>query len=536
MKKMPTWTTVPEGERERSEQHATSWKVWQRLPVVGMGLLWFAGAVYDAINFSADDMYTSLRYAENAAHGYGLVYNIGEHVEGYSNFLWTVLLAGGARMGFDQAHGQLSLVIFAKILGAVFGALTIVAAAWLFRSASETHVHRSSPMIAVAVLGIPAAMMFDAWSISGMETPLCAFLVTIASAAMCVLLDGSSDVRRARYAVGISGVSFALCAMTRPEQIFIWALTTLCLVLTLRGRIRSLVLGSAAITVVLLIPFFAWRLSYYGFWLPNTVYAKTSENFHAWISGLRQGGAGVISIAGPLSLGLIAIVPGAVKNARVRFLLFLVGSQLLFMIGSGGDWMPGYRLLIPIVAVLSVLAALGLQNVVERLRLHVRADVVVLAIVVLLLFNFASTRAFVMAQSNYVPAYSGVAWIENPDLLSNCRRVKEIVPPSSLFATSECGGLGYFNMDLRIMDICGLMDSTISHMPGLHSEKMTPEYFLSRNPDFFMMSTAGSGPSLSDGRIPGHRDALDLYNNAIFRQRYWVIAYLPGLVLFKKVN
>src|SRR4051794_37248022 len=43
--------------------------------------------------FTIDDAYISFRYAENLASGHGLVYNLGERVEGYTNFLWVVLLA-----------------------------------------------------------------------------------------------------------------------------------------------------------------------------------------------------------------------------------------------------------------------------------------------------------------------------------------------------------------------------------------------------------------------------------------------------------
>src|SRR4051794_28705299 len=36
-----------------------------------------------------DDSAISMQYARNFAHGHGLVWNAGEHVEGYSNLLWT---------------------------------------------------------------------------------------------------------------------------------------------------------------------------------------------------------------------------------------------------------------------------------------------------------------------------------------------------------------------------------------------------------------------------------------------------------------
>src|SRR5262245_54883150 len=40
--------------------------------------------------FTVDDAYISYRFARNLARGLGLVYNPGERVEGYTNFLWTV--------------------------------------------------------------------------------------------------------------------------------------------------------------------------------------------------------------------------------------------------------------------------------------------------------------------------------------------------------------------------------------------------------------------------------------------------------------
>ena len=39
-----------------------------------------------------DDAFISFRYAKNLANGSGLVFNSGERVEGYTNFLWTLIL------------------------------------------------------------------------------------------------------------------------------------------------------------------------------------------------------------------------------------------------------------------------------------------------------------------------------------------------------------------------------------------------------------------------------------------------------------
>ena len=51
------------------------------------------------LSWTSDDAYISFRYAANLNHGLGLVYNAGERVEGYSNFLWTLWCALGLRLG-----------------------------------------------------------------------------------------------------------------------------------------------------------------------------------------------------------------------------------------------------------------------------------------------------------------------------------------------------------------------------------------------------------------------------------------------------
>ena len=64
------------------------------------------------IGYVKDDAYIEYRYATNAAHGHGLVYNIGDPpVEGFTSFLWTVLLV-------PLAWLHVPLLAFGKLAGA----------------------------------------------------------------------------------------------------------------------------------------------------------------------------------------------------------------------------------------------------------------------------------------------------------------------------------------------------------------------------------------------------------------------------------
>ena len=70
------------------------------------------------LRFVCDDAFISFRYAKNFVEGNGLVYNIGEKVEGYSNFLWTLLLSLFMKIGLDP-------VMMSQILGVLFGLMMI---------------------------------------------------------------------------------------------------------------------------------------------------------------------------------------------------------------------------------------------------------------------------------------------------------------------------------------------------------------------------------------------------------------------------
>ena len=68
--------------------------------------------------FKVDDAYTSFVYARNLATGTGLTYN-GMPVEGYSNFLWTVLISPFLALRLDPlwvARGLSLISVFAMLV------------------------------------------------------------------------------------------------------------------------------------------------------------------------------------------------------------------------------------------------------------------------------------------------------------------------------------------------------------------------------------------------------------------------------------
>src|SRR5882672_7471606 len=66
--------------------------------------------------FLTDDAFISFRYARNLRQGHGLVFNPGfERVEGYTNFLWVVLLAGCDALGLPPESSSRLLSLAATL-------------------------------------------------------------------------------------------------------------------------------------------------------------------------------------------------------------------------------------------------------------------------------------------------------------------------------------------------------------------------------------------------------------------------------------
>src|SRR4051812_43227635 len=113
-------------------------------------------------DFTVDDAAISYAYSQNFAHGDGLVgFAGGERVEGYSNFLWVILLGVVAAI---VGH----IMIVAKVVGVLLAVVICVGAAELQAALRR----RRSALDAVPALLCAAFTPIPYWSMSGLENPL----------------------------------------------------------------------------------------------------------------------------------------------------------------------------------------------------------------------------------------------------------------------------------------------------------------------------------------------------------------------------
>jgi arabinofuranosyltransferase len=301
-----------------------------------------------------EDALVSFRYAVNIADGNGPVFNPGERVEGYTNFLWLVLIAlPRAAFGADVPT---TAVVFgvAAALGCVlvshFLVNRIVAAAGA----------EPSPAIGVAAAVLTAsAGGLAVYGPSGSEVPLFVLLVL-----------GLAWSLAARRPV-VAGVLAAFAVLTSPEGLVPAVFAGLWLAGAALKKQHSwwAPVGYVLGALVFLVPRLAWRVTFYQHFLPAPLAARFGGAVGSQLSAGWPYLSGFALVhQGFLLLGLVAAVAllvrraagAALESRALIWLLFATAAGLAAAaVLTGGDEGPSWRLLAvvpPLLAVGSVAA------------------------------------------------------------------------------------------------------------------------------------------------------------------------------------
>ena len=316
--------------------------------------------------FITDDAFISFRYVRNLLEGHGLVFNPGEYVEGYTNFLWILELAAIWRvLGIRPEH-------VANWLSVIYTVGTIAVMLWWV---ARMPFLRHRGLIAWMALGlICSSATFAVWtSGGGLETRQFTFFALVAVA--CLSVFGAN-----RWGLLVASLSLAAAALTRPEGLLVAACCVGWFVVQRRITVRTLdwrgTLALAGPFVILIGGHFLARFRYYGEWLPNTYYAKHVGSWYD--SGFRYLWGAAIET------GLYLLLPLAYVALRGRWrerrdgiyalVLLLVVTHMAYLFEIGGDHFE-YRPLDYYWPLLAVPAAEGVARIAARLasKLHRRS-------------------------------------------------------------------------------------------------------------------------------------------------------------------
>ena len=500
--------------------------------------------------FVCQDAFISFRYARNLLEGHGLVYNPGEYVEGYSNFLWVLELAalwGAFGVRPEHTAPWLSVACTAGTLAAMLW--------WVTRLPGLPY----RGLIAWMAMGLVcSSATFAVWTSGwGLETRQFTLFIVLA-------VVGLSLYRAKLPALLGVSLSLAAAALTRPEGPLFAACCFAWYAVQRRidiGRWRPNWRAAAALTVpflVLVVGHYLFRSAYYGEWLPNTYYAKYVRPWYEM--GFPYLGAAAVAT------GLYLLVPltilSLVKRWRERrdltyaLPVLCMVPHMAFVARMGGDSFE-YRPLDIYWPLLAVSAAEGVVRLgrwassavgqrqpvaAERLAGRVRAGAVIVFLPVLfycggiqgaLLFESSQqhpglTRPGKGHNIRLPQIKENIGWllavpgmptlIDLHDDLQYSGRVsyrltdlskwqpyqhmrRGVIPADALAIAYKAGIGPYFLPDLKFIDAYGLTDATIARHPVTkpnrfrtlaHDRRPPPGYFVARGVNFGVSPAAAS--------------------------------------------
>jgi hypothetical protein len=296
-------------------------------------------------NHLVDDAFISFRYAKNFVEGIGLTYNGGERVEGYTNFLWVIILS-------IPYLFQLQCEIAAKILG-IFFSMAIVMLMYMqtIRNAGEKNFWCLMPVILLAANG-----SFALWALGGLETHLFTFLILLGSS---LYIQNHRDTSSAKSYPFI----FALSAMTRPEGLFVFATTILHKMTFERKKITIKEAGKDIFRfLIVFLPYFLWRFYYYGYPFPNSYYAKVANNWSQFLKGFEYVQIFYSSFGSIIFLLPILFILEYYKKFWTSYYLCLVGVYITYICYVGGDQLLLLRFFVPMLPFIYILFADSLKK------------------------------------------------------------------------------------------------------------------------------------------------------------------------------
>ncbi len=442
---------------------------WLSIAVVvalGVAFAWWAYVRWDSHRVLLDDAFISFRYAYNLVHGRGLVYNVGERVEGYTNFLWVLVAAAALRFDHDPIGVTRNLGV------ASYLAATVIAV-WVAARAPSRSALRRLPAIALAsLMALPDGL--PSFAGTGMETSFVGLLIL--SLGVVGLLTPPGP-----WACVLAATLPLVALLTRMDTAL--AITAYGAIVLLRpglmpkgrGRLRHLLVRFAP-SVCGFSVYLAWKYAYYGAILPNTYYAKA-----AYVTRFDAGTAYVCRFVQSYPSVLVLVVLAAYGLAATRdrrrgaflsYSLLASALQVIYVAKVGGDFME-YRLLWEYWPLLVCAGALGAIELASR-SFFVTAAAACIAVGTTMSPTVLESR-FYMQSLDEMNGYASVAQEIGPVL-------ERSLPPGTIVATTLAGA-AYFMPSITVIDQWGLNDrfvgqGSVREVHGRGHIKFAPEPYL----------------------------------------------------------
>ena len=435
-----------------------------------IAVLGLAAAIATVWRFTVDDTYITLRYSRNVAEGIGPTFNAtGPRAEGYTTFLWMVVLAIPHLLRLDA-------VFVAKSLGvaATFATL-LVSARWAWTEAgadraserddTKTRQLWATATAAVCLASVPATAVH---AVSGMETALFTLLLT------AMFAEAADQVRAIPKTPLPLAVLALLSGLTRPEG-NLAALVVMATTATLAPppSRRRLVRQALLVWVLPLLAYEIWRRAYYGLSFPLPFYVKLAS------PGRLPGWPDVLGwLESPVLHVAVLVGPALVRPRRSLWPALATAAALaVFFVLPQHQMGYDHRYLAPLDPAVSVLAGVGVARALawmDQVPRGARLGAATAAVVVSAGLEAENARAVLDGEAAYGDGLTRAHEALGRDLLA-------LGVPDARLAISDAGAVPYFSR-WWTLDLVGLNDARIA-TTGRHDA----EVLLDARPDVVVL-------------------------------------------------
>jgi hypothetical protein len=260
------------------------------------------------VNFNVppfEDAAMLMRYADHLAHGYGIVWNIGEHpVDGATDFLFMVLSAVFIKFGVPVGRTVRSIGFISQIL-------MVLLVYWVNRKVWKSNILLA--FLCGLYLCVGTGFSYVA---AFFGTPFFALFASITFALFLILIQKEEFSFWFSLVFALSGL---LTGLIRPEGVILAAGILISLII-LKGWRKSLntILVFAAVFFIFGGTYFLWHWNYFGYPLPNPFYAKGGGILY-WDSFWESMG-NLIRFGGPF---MLAFILGLRSREKTRLVIAL---------------------------------------------------------------------------------------------------------------------------------------------------------------------------------------------------------------------
>lgn len=378
-----------------------------------------------------------------------------------------------------------NVILASKVLGVLFNLSTLLACYYLCRAVSVN----KAPVYGVALLLTASNAHFIEGSVAGLETPLFTAILCWSLVAYLRAWRSTEENKQETWWT-VAAILFALLVMTRPDGVLIYAVLWLYAAWGIRRQPRALAFFTHPFFLVYM-PYFFWRWHYYGFFFPNTFYVKRGGTLALFAKGFTDTGKFLgLETGGWCLSGLVGLAIIFFPATETTVLGLAIASRLLFELWSGGVSPGEFHFLIPALPLFWILTErvlLGGPVAFSDRRRSLAAGVCTLLVAV-------QVAAFLGFRRQHIePVETGMARAH----IALGRWLNANSPPDAAVAVGDIGAIGMWS-HRTILDLDGLTDTYISHLPGVYPERHDSRYVLRQAPGYVVLRTSRCQPESAD--------------------------------------